>query len=77
MADLEHPTHRLVAEDVAGLHEHGQRPVEVQVRSADRGRADLHDGVGRLLDVGFGNVLHPHILEALPGHRLHIAADDP
>ena len=42
--------HRLVAEDVAFAHKRTEHLVQVQVRSADSGRRDPHDRVGRLLD---------------------------
>ena len=53
-ADLLDDAHRLVAEDVTGREERAEHLVEVQVGAADRGRGDLDDGVGRLLDRGSG-----------------------
>jgi hypothetical protein len=70
-ADLLHDAHRLVADDVAGLHERRQRLVEVQVRAAQRGRGDLDDRVRRLLDPRVGDLADPHVVDALPGDCLH------
>jgi uncharacterized protein (TIGR03086 family) len=72
-ADLLDDPHRLVADDVTGLHERRQRLVEMQVRAAQPGRGDLDDRVGRLLDPGVGHLGHLHVVRALPGDCLHVA----
>ncbi len=70
-ADLAHDAHRLVADDVAGGHERGERLVEVQVGSAQAGGRDLDDRVGGVLDRGVGHLLDADLARALPGHCLH------
>jgi hypothetical protein len=70
-ADGHDPAHRLVAEDVTGLHQRRQRPVEVQVRPADGGGRHLDHRIGRLLDGGVGDLLDPYVLHALPGQCAH------
>src|SRR5690606_22381899 len=69
--DLFHDAHRLVSHDVAGRHERRQRLVEMQVRTADRGRRHPDDGVGRLGDARIRHVVHTDVAFALPGHCLH------
>ncbi len=70
-ADLLDDAHRLVADDVAGLHERGEGLVEVQVGAAQAGGGDLDDRVGRLLDPRVGYVGDLHVVDALPGDCLH------
>ena len=60
-ADLLHDSHRLVPENVTGVHEGAEGLVQVQIRSADVGGGDPHDGVARLLDPRVG-----HVLDATP-----------
>ena len=69
--DFLHNPHRFVAHDVTGVHERGQRLIQVQVRTADVRAGDLDDRVGGLFDRGIGNVFHPDVPLALPRHSLH------
>ena len=64
--------HRFVAEDVARRHERGQHLVEVEVGTAQSGRRDLDDRVGRLLDRRVGDRLDPHV--ARPCHTTALMA---
>ena len=70
-ADLLDDAHRLVPDDVAGLHERGQRLVQVQVRAAESGRGDANDDVRRFLDARIGDLGDLHVVNALPSHCLH------
>jgi hypothetical protein len=70
-ADLLDDAHGLVAQHVAGVQVRAEDLVEVQVGPADRGRGDLDDRVGGLLDAGVGDVLDRDLLGALPGQCLH------
>jgi hypothetical protein len=67
-------THRLVAEDVALLHERRQNLVEVEVGAADRRGRDAYDRVVRLLDRRVGDFVYPDIPLAVPRQRLHSAS---
>jgi len=69
--DLLDDPHRLVTEDVALVDEHPQHSVEVQVRTADRGRGDTDDRVVGLLDRGIGNLVDPHVFIAVECERFH------
>ena len=70
-ADLLDDAHRLVADDVAGCHERRHHLVEVEVRAAQTGGGDPHDGVAGLADRRVGDGLDPHVMAAMPHHRLH------
>ncbi|PSK62863.1 hypothetical protein B0E53_05229 [Micromonospora sp. MH33] len=69
--DLLDDAHRLVAEDVTGLQVRPEHLVQVQVGSADRGRGDPDDRIGRLLDPGVRYVLDADVPLAVPGQCLH------
>src|SRR5919199_2391743 len=56
-ADLDDLAHELVAEDVPLPHRRDVAVVEMQVRPADGGRADLHDRVAVVEDLRVGDVL--------------------
>jgi hypothetical protein len=64
-------THRLVAEDVAGVDERAQHLVEVQVRAAQAGGRDADDRVGGLFDRRIGNRVDAHVVGPVPGECLH------
>jgi hypothetical protein len=70
-ADLADDSHRLVAEDVSGVHEGTEHLIEMQVGSTDVGRRHLDDGVRRLFDLRIRHGVHPHVPFAVPGHCLH------
>ena len=70
--DLLDDAHRLVTDDVAGVHERRERLVEVQVRAAQPGGGDADDRVGGVDDRGVGDVLDADVARALPGHCLHV-----
>ena len=72
--DLFDDAHRLVAEDVAGVDEHPEHPVQVEVRATDGGRRDPEDGVGRLLDLRVGDGIDADVFHAVPCQRLHARA---
>src|SRR6202012_3289464 len=63
--------HRLVAEYVTRLEERAEHAVQVQVRTADRGRGDPDDDVVRLLDRRIRDVGDFHVLSPLPGQCPH------
>src|SRR5690606_10395797 len=44
---------------------------QMQVRAADRGRGDLDDRIGRLLDARVGDGLDRHLASSLPRECLH------
>src|SRR5699024_2475234 len=71
-ADLLDDAHRIVADDVPGLHEHAEHRVTVQVRAADRRGGDAYDLVGRLLEFGVGDVVAPNVLLPVPSRSLHL-----
>ena len=64
LACLDHLAHELVAEDVALLHGRHVAVVQVEVGAADRGRADLHDRVAVVQDLGVGDLLDLHRVAA-------------
>ena len=70
-ADLLDDPHRLVAEDVALAHERAEDLVEVQVGTADAGRRDADDRVGRLLDGRVGDGVDADVALAVPGDSSH------
>ena len=72
-ADLLDDAHRLVAEDVALVHERAEHLVEVQVGAADAARGDADDRVGRLLDRRVGDRVDANVALAVPGDCLHRA----
>jgi hypothetical protein len=70
-ADLLHAPHRLVAQDVALVHEGAHHLVEMQVRAADADGHDLDDRVGGMLDARVGHGVHADIALAVECHCLH------
>src|SRR5690606_10024233 len=70
-ADLLDDAHELVTEHVPAVEVGAQHAVEVQVGAADGGGGDADHRVGAHLDTRIGNLLHPHVLGALPGECLH------
>ena len=73
-ADLDHLAHELVAHDVAVLHR-GHVPVDqVQVRAADRGGGDPHDGIAAVQDLRVRHVPDLDLVAARPGVRPHASA---
>jgi hypothetical protein len=70
-ADLLHHAHRLVPEDVAPVEEGPEHVVQVQVRTADRGRGYPHDRVGGLFDLRVGDLFDADVLGGVPHHGLH------
>src|SRR5699024_8038893 len=69
--DLLDDAHRLMAQDVALVHERTQHLVQVSIRPTDVGAGDLDDRVGGSLDAGVRDVLDADITLAVPGDRLH------
>src|SRR5690606_17325177 len=63
--------HELVAEDVAIFHARDLAAVDVQVRTADRGRGHAHDDVVRLRERGIGHGFNADILRSVVGQGLH------
>ena len=70
-AELFDDAHRLVAEDVAGLHERDEAVDQVQVGAADAGRRDADDGIAAVEDLGVGNVLDLHLVRCTPDEGFH------
>jgi hypothetical protein len=70
-ADLLDDAHRLMAEDVALVEERSHDLVEVEIRTADRGRRDPNDRVGRVLDHRVRHVIDAYVSLAVPRDRLH------
>jgi hypothetical protein len=70
-ADLLDHADGFVAEDLARLHARHGAPDEVQVGAADRGGGDPNDGIGRLLDLRFGDGLEADISNVVPHDCLH------
>ncbi|CAB4915252.1 unannotated protein [freshwater metagenome] len=70
-ADLDHLAHGLVPHHVAHVHERGEGLDQVQVRAADVRRRHADDRVRGLLDGGVGDLVHPDVALAVPGHCLH------
>ena len=70
-ADLADDSHRLVAEDVSGVHEGTEHLIEMKVGSTDVGRRHLDDGVRRLFDLRIRDGIHAHVPFAVPGDCLH------
>src|SRR5262245_29775870 len=70
-ADLDDLPHELVAEDVSMLHSRDEAVVQVQVGAANGGRRDANDGVARVDDVGFRDVVYLDPPLALPANCLH------
>jgi hypothetical protein len=70
-AHLDHGAHRLVADHIALGHEGCEGVVEMEVRAAQAGRADLDDGVGGLLDHRVLHVGDLHVHASLPGDCSH------
>ena len=69
--DLLDDAHGLVTEDVARFQIWTEDAVQVQVRTADRGRGHLDDDVVGLLDPRIRNVYDLHVLVCLPRQGLH------
>src|SRR4051794_13181464 len=71
LADLGHRAHELVPEHVTGAHRGDVAAQQVQVRAAGHRQADLEDDVVVVEDLRLRDVLHPDLVDAPPGHRLH------
>jgi hypothetical protein len=71
-AHLDHLTHRLVTDDVTLFHGGHETVVEMQVRTADRGRGDLDDDVGGVDDLRIGNGVDTDVFLAVPNERFHM-----
>lgn len=76
-ADLANDAHGFVPENVTLVHERSEHLVQVQIRSADVGRGDFDDGVGRRLDLGVGHRVDPDVPSAMPGNCLHARLPSP
>ena len=70
-ADLDYLAHELVAQDVARLHRRDEPVVEVEVRSADRGRGHLDDAVARLHDLRIVDRIDANVVLSVPGQCAH------
>src|SRR5437762_13351496 len=62
---------KFVPQHVARLHSGDVPVIEMEIRSADRGRDDLDDGVARRLDPGIGDRIATHVVAAMPDQRFH------
>ena len=69
--DLADDSHRLVAQNVAGIHECAEHLIQVQIGPADVGGRYLDDGVGRVFDFRVRNRLYSDISLAVPGDCPH------
>ncbi|MNY03524.1 hypothetical protein D3C86_1361510 [compost metagenome] len=63
----------LVAEDRPGLHPGHGSPDHVQVRPADRAGGQPNDGIGRLLDLGIGDLVEPNVSHPVKHDGFHLA----
>jgi hypothetical protein len=70
-AELLDRAHGLVAQDRARLHVGHGAAHHVKVGAADRRRPDAHDGVGGLLDLGFGHVVEADVADAVEHDCFH------
>jgi hypothetical protein len=70
-SDLDDFPHGLVADDVALLHGRHQAAVDMQVGSADRRGADLHDNVTRVPDLRIRHRVDSDVFLAVPAQRAH------
>src|SRR5947209_11286158 len=75
-ANLLHDAHRFVAENVTLAQERAEYLVQVQVGSADTGRRDPHDRVGRVFDLRIGDRVDADVTLAVPCHCLHLRSPD-
>ncbi len=70
-ADLHYAPHELVTQNVTGLHARDVVIIQMQVRSADRGRGDLDDGIARIDNLWIRDRFNPDIVFSLPGQSSH------
>jgi hypothetical protein len=63
--------HRLVAEDIAGLHKRDEAVDQVQVGAADTRRGYANDGVARVNDFWIGDVFDLHHIGSAPNRGFH------
>src|SRR3954469_5896808 len=73
-ADFHDFAHELVAKDVAVLHGGHESVEQVQIGSANGGRADAHDRIGLIENLGIGHRLDLDVLRAFPAVRSHCLA---
>jgi hypothetical protein len=69
--DFDNLTHEFVTEYVASLHRGNEPVIEVQVRTANRSRGDLHDGVALVKDLWIRNFLDTCYCLTVPTVRSH------
>ena len=71
-AEVFDDAHELVAHRGAGLDERAAAAVVlVQVGAAHRARGDAHDDIGRVDDVGVGDVLGAHVTDTVERDGFH------
>src|SRR5687768_5422883 len=69
--DLNHLTHELMTEDIAGFHSRDESVVEMKIRAAYRRRRDFYYCVSRVKYLRVGNTLDPHIVFSKPAKCFH------
>src|SRR3546814_10623600 len=63
--------HELVPDDIACAHTWDIAVVEMEVRTADRGRGDTQDRIARIDDFGIGDGFDADLVASLPGYGAH------
>src|SRR6185295_14334677 len=70
-ADFFDDAHRLVTEDVAGLHEGDETVDEVEIGAADTCGGEADDRVAAVEDFGIGDVFYLHLIWGAPDCCFH------
>jgi hypothetical protein len=70
-AHLNHLAHKLMSQDIPGLHGGHQSVVEVQIGAANRGGCHFQDDVAAVENFRVRNLFHANISGAVPTIGLH------